>query len=82
MFTAIYWRHCVLHDDVFDTMKDAREYLETGEDYGNLSSIGIIDPLGVFHMVNSLYGKEEIDTALKDLNLDQSVCAFISDPLW
>jgi hypothetical protein len=82
MFIAIYWRHRILRDKTFDTMKEAREYLEAGEDYGNLSSTGIIDPLGVFHMVNSLYGKDEINECLKKLNLDNSVCAFISDPLW
>jgi len=82
MYRVIFWQYHNLCDETFDTMKDAREYLEAGEDYGNLSSIGIIDPVGVFHIVNSLYGEDEIKEDLKTLNLDNSVCAFISDPLW
>ena len=82
MYRVIFWQYHNLCDETFDTMKDAREYLEAGEDYGNLSNIGIIDPVGVFHMTNDLYNQSEIDAALKHLNLNNSVCAFISDPLW
>ena len=81
MFQAIFWRYRLLMVEAFDMMKDAREFLENGEDYGTLSNIGIIDPVGVFHMTNNLYGEDEIKAALRELNLDHAVCSFISDPL-
>jgi hypothetical protein len=45
-WTAHYWRYGGRHEEECDSVEEAILFLESGEDYGSLSSESILDPDG------------------------------------
>jgi hypothetical protein len=44
---AVYWRHYIkIEQDGFQTPEDAEQFLQSGEDYGELASVAILLPDG------------------------------------
>jgi hypothetical protein len=43
---AIYWRYHSLDAEEFDTVEEARGFIETGEDYGSLAGEAVVDATG------------------------------------
>jgi hypothetical protein len=46
VWTALYWMHHSEYADEFFSLEDARSFLVGGEDYGNLSAVGVRHPDG------------------------------------
>jgi hypothetical protein len=49
-WTAKYWHYGRLYEEECDSLYDALDYLEDGEDAGNLSSDSILDPDGNLYL--------------------------------
>ena len=45
-WTAVYWSHFSQYKEAFDSLQDAWNFLEHGENAGTLSSVAILGPDG------------------------------------
>lgn len=82
MYKAYYWRYHGVYSEPFDTLEDAKTFLNEGASNGDMSHIGVVDTQSnLLWNMNSLYSDEQSKESTQERDAIQ-IDTIVFQDLW